>query len=86
VQRKLKFTPVQVLVMKFGSFRSRQRARAQAKAEVKEFFERAHDSARKLDKGTLEEKGRMPGMFKGVFTISPDFDEPLPLGEWDMSS
>ncbi len=57
-----------------SSFRCRQRARAQAKAEVKEFFERAHDSARKLDKGALEKKGRMPGMFKGVFTISPDFE------------
>jgi prevent-host-death family protein len=26
-------------------------------------------------------KGRMPGLFKGVFTIAHDFDEPLPAEE-----
>jgi prevent-host-death family protein len=26
-------------------------------------------------------KGRVPGLFKGVFTIAPDFDAPLPEDE-----
>jgi hypothetical protein len=39
-----------------SSFRRRQRARAQAKAEVKEFFERAHKTARELGKGRVPDK------------------------------
>ncbi len=27
--------------------------------------------------------GRVPGLFKGSFTISPDFDAPLPADELD---
>jgi hypothetical protein len=30
---------------------------------------------------TRVEKQRVPGMFKDQFTISPDFDEPLPKWE-----
>jgi len=26
-------------------------------------------------------KGRVPGLFKGVFTIGPEFDDPLPEDE-----
>jgi prevent-host-death family protein len=26
-------------------------------------------------------RGRVPGLFKGVFTIAADFDAPLPAGE-----
>lgn len=29
----------------------------------------------------LKRKGRVPGLFKGVFTIATDFDAPLPADE-----
>lgn len=29
----------------------------------------------------VEKRGRVPGSFKGAFTLSPDFDAPLPADE-----